>query len=67
MLADLGFNEEVPYPDIDTKADAQRFVGLDMEELEAEKEVFKETIIPEWLEKAKEREANMPVKRVSEN
>ena len=67
LLADLGFTGEVAYPDISTKAKAQALVGLDMEKLEAEKEVFKESIIPEWLEEARERESNMEAKPVSMN
>lgn len=65
LLGDLGFNQEVPYPDISTKAKAQMFVGLDMEKLEAEKAAFKQNIIPQWLEEAKVRESNMEVKRAS--
>jgi len=56
LLASKGFNEELPYPDISTKAKAQEFIGLDMEKLNEEKKVFKETIVPQWLQKAKERE-----------
>ncbi|MDW3196793.1 MAG: ammonia-forming cytochrome c nitrite reductase [Cytophagales bacterium] len=67
LLADLGFTDEVPYPDITTKAKAQAFAGLDMEKLEKEKAVFKENIIPKWLEEAKEREDKMEVKTVSQN
>jgi nitrite reductase (cytochrome c-552) len=37
ILASLGWNKEVPYPDIDTKEKAQKFIGLDMETLNAEK------------------------------
>ncbi len=65
LLAELGYNQEVPYPDISTKALAQSYIGLDMPALEAEKETFKENIIPQWLEKAKEREDAMPVQSVS--
>lgn len=56
LLASKGFNEELPYPDISTKAKAQEFIGLDMKKLNEEKKVFKETIVPQWLQKAKERE-----------
>jgi len=65
LLADLGFNEEVPYPDINTKARAQQFVGLDIEALEKEKAIFKKDIVPQWLEEAKTREAEMDVKTIS--
>ncbi|MFV0377517.1 MAG: ammonia-forming cytochrome c nitrite reductase, partial [Mangrovibacterium sp.] len=56
LLASKGFNEELPYPDITTKAKAQEFIGLDMKKLNEEKKVFEETIVPQWLKKAKERE-----------
>ena len=57
LLAAKGFNEELPYPDLSTKAKAQAFIGLEMDKLHQEKETFKKTVIPEWLEKAKAREA----------
>jgi nitrite reductase (cytochrome c-552) len=40
LLASLGWNKEVPYPDIDTKEKAQKFIGLDMDKLNAEKREF---------------------------
>lgn len=58
LLADLGYNQEVDYPDIATKAKAQAYVGLDAEKMKADKEEFKKNIIPQWLEAAKEREAS---------
>lgn len=56
LLASLGYNREVDYPDISTKARAQEFIGLDMKKLYAEKKVFLETVIPEWIKAGKERE-----------
>ena len=67
LLAELGWNRPVPYPDINTKEKAQAFVGLDMAKLEKEKEEFKKNIIPGWLEEAKKREASWPVEEVSLN
>lgn len=61
LLASKGFNEELPYPDITTKAKAQEFIGLDMKKLNEEKKVFEETIVPQWLKKAKEREDSWKV------
>lgn len=61
LLAQLGHNEEIPYPDISTKAKAQEFIGLDMDKLNAEKQEFLETIVPKWLEEAEEREASWDV------
>ncbi len=48
LLASLGFNEEIPYPDIATKEKAQAFIGLDMAKLNAEKIVFLEEVVPVW-------------------
>jgi len=56
LLASLGYNQEVPYPDISTKAKAQEFIGLDMKKLEADKKVFLETTVPEWIKVGEERE-----------
>lgn len=61
LLATLGHNEEVPYPDISTKAKAQEFVELNMEELNAEKQEFLKTLVPEWDKAAAEREASWDV------
>ena len=57
VLANYGMNEEIPYPDIATKAKAQKFIGLPMEKMKKEKEEFKKNVLPEWDEKAKAREA----------
>lgn len=61
LLADLGYNQEVPYPDISSKKKAQDFIGLDKEKLQAEKEVFKNDVLPEWEKKAEERESKYVV------
>ncbi len=58
LFARYNFDGNVPYPDIETKAKAQEFVGLDMERLNSEKEKFLETVVPEWVKKAKAREEN---------
>jgi nitrite reductase (cytochrome c-552) len=57
VLANHGIMSEIPYPDIATKAKAQKFIGLPMEKLIKEKEEFKKVVLPEWDRKAKEREA----------
>ncbi|MBN2347328.1 MAG: ammonia-forming cytochrome c nitrite reductase [Bacteroidales bacterium] len=56
VLATKGVTDEIPYPDISTKAKAQAFIGLDMQTLNAEKQEFLKTVVPEWLKKAEERE-----------
>lgn len=62
LLASLGFNQEVPYPDIETKDKAQAFIGLDMPKLNADKAVFLEKVIPVWDSLASAREATYPLK-----
>lgn len=56
VLASHGILEEIPYPDITTKAKAQEFIGLPVEKLKKEKEIFLKEIVPEWDKKAAERE-----------
>ena len=66
LLHALGHAEEVPYPDITTKAKAQEFIGMDQPALQAEKDLFLKKVIPEWDRKAAEREAEYPVKSLFE-
>ncbi len=47
MLKELGVNE-VTMPDISSKANAQKTIGLDMEKLIREKEEFRKQILPGW-------------------
>ncbi|HKK68275.1 MAG TPA: ammonia-forming cytochrome c nitrite reductase subunit c552, partial [Bacteroidales bacterium] len=61
VLANLGHNEPIDYPDISTKAKAQAYLGLDMKKMNQEKEEFLSTVVPEWLEEAEKREARYPV------
>jgi nitrite reductase (cytochrome c-552) len=56
LLASLGYNQEVSYPEITTKAKAQEYIGLDMKKLVEEKKIFIETILPGWISAGKERE-----------
>jgi nitrite reductase (cytochrome c-552) len=57
VLADLGYNKEVPMPDISTKEKAQAYIGLDMKKLKEEKAEFLKNVLPEWLKKAQEKES----------
>jgi nitrite reductase (cytochrome c-552) len=57
LLVTLGVAGEVPYPDLSSKAKAQTFIGLDLPKLQQEKDVFKQNLLPKWLEAAKQREA----------
>ncbi|WP_036787947.1 ammonia-forming cytochrome c nitrite reductase [Phocaeicola abscessus] len=54
VLAKLGYTDDVPMPDISTKAKAQAYIGLDMEKEKATKAGFMKTIVPQWIQKAKE-------------
>ncbi len=56
VLAELNNNKEIEYPDISTKEKAQKYIGLDMDKLRAEKKTFLENLLPIWLKTAKERE-----------
>ncbi len=58
LLAELGHNAPIDYPDISTKAKAQAYIGLEMEKLKEEKQLFLINILPKWLEAAALREAN---------
>lgn len=53
VLARHGFTGDVPMPDISTKAKAQAYIGLDMKQKEADKEKFLNTVVPQWIKKAK--------------
>lgn len=64
ILAAKGFNEQVPYPDIETKAKAQEYVGLDMDKLNSEKERFMKEVVPQWIKKAEEREKTYKTKNL---
>lgn len=64
VLAGLGYNKEVPYPDINTKAKAQKYIGLNVEKLNADKKRFLDEVVPEWDAKAEEREKNYKTKNL---
>ncbi len=57
VLAELGHRGPVPIPDISTKASAQAYIGLPMDKMISEKQQFMSQIIPQWVDKAEEREA----------
>lgn len=44
---------DIQLPDISTKDKAQAYIGLDMNTLKDKKEKWIETVIPQWIEKAK--------------
>lgn len=53
VLAKHGVTGDVPMPDVSTKEKAQRYIGLDIEQERKAKEEFMNTIVPQWIEKAK--------------
>ncbi len=63
ILAKHGIMEPIPYPDISTKAKAQKFIGLPVEKLKKEKQEFLKTVVPEWDKKAAAREAKYTSER----
>jgi len=62
VLANLGYTGDVPMPDISTKEKAQKYIGLNIPAEEAAKEKFLNTVVPEWLKKAKENNRLAPEK-----
>lgn len=56
VLANLGFTGDVPMPDISTKEKAQRYIGLNPEELQANKKKFLDVVMPKWIEQAKQKQ-----------
>lgn len=56
LLSSQGYFEELPYPDISTKAKAQEYIGLDMEMINKEKGLFLENVVPRWMGQGRERE-----------
>lgn len=62
VVAANGYKGDIPLPDVSTKEKAQRYIGLNPEELNKNKQRFEETIVPEWIKKAKS-EGNLYVKK----
>ncbi|MCA1758103.1 MAG: ammonia-forming cytochrome c nitrite reductase subunit c552, partial [Bacteroidales bacterium] len=67
LLINKGYQGEVPYPDISTKAKAQQFIGLDMEALNAEKALFMQNIVPLWDQAAEERHSAWGTRSLQSN
>ena len=53
VVSKHGHQGQIPMPDISTKDKAQRYIGLNPDELNKKKEEFKQTIVPQWLQSAK--------------
>jgi nitrite reductase (cytochrome c-552) len=57
LLAKKGITDPVIIPDVSTKAAAQKSIGMDMDKMNAEKQEFLKTLVPEWEAEAAKREA----------
>lgn len=57
LLASLGWNKPVIFPNLNNKEELQKYVGWDIKKDRAAKEKFLNKVVPQWLLKAKEREA----------
>jgi nitrite reductase (cytochrome c-552) len=64
IVASLGHTSPIPLPDVSTKSKAQEYIGLNMKQLRDNKKIFLDTVIPQWLKEAKEREATYPTKNI---
>lgn len=53
VLTAQGVTGDVPMPDISTKDKAQRYIGMDVDKEHTDKEKFMDTVVPQWIEKAK--------------
>ncbi|EBZ0858692.1 ammonia-forming cytochrome c nitrite reductase, partial [Salmonella enterica subsp. enterica serovar Kentucky] len=53
LLATKGITHEIPLPDISTKEKAQKAIGLNMQQINAEKQDFLKTVVPQWEDQAR--------------
>ncbi|MBK5074082.1 ammonia-forming nitrite reductase cytochrome c552 subunit [Budviciaceae bacterium CWB-B4] len=56
LLATKGITHEIALPDLSTKANAQKALGMDMQKLESDKQEFLKTRVAEWDANAKKEE-----------
>lgn len=63
LLAEILTRNNVPtpveMPDISTKAKAQEYIGLPMDEIRSSKQKFLDEVVPQWIKEARERESRM--------
>jgi nitrite reductase (cytochrome c-552) len=59
ILVKHGASYPVVLPDISTKEKAQKFIGLNMQELKEGKREFLNSTVIEWDKKAKERQGTL--------
>ena len=55
VLAKHGFTGDVPMPDISSKEKAWAYIGLDGKKLQADKAKFLNTVVPKWVQSAKQK------------
>jgi nitrite reductase (cytochrome c-552) len=48
--------KEIVLPDISTKAKAQAVIGLKMDDLRKDKAMFMQTVVPQWIKTAQEKD-----------
>lgn len=53
LLATKGISDEIALPDISTKLNAQKALGMDMDKLNSEKQEFLQQVVPGWDEQAR--------------
>lgn len=53
LLGSKGITHEIAIPDISTKEKAQQAIGLDMQKINAEKQEFLKTVVPQWDDQAR--------------
>ncbi len=63
VLVDLGYTGEVPLPDVSTKRKAQEYIGIDLNQLQAQKDRFLKEIVPQWLQASLDRQQRWDVQR----
>ncbi|MFO7977121.1 MAG: ammonia-forming cytochrome c nitrite reductase subunit c552 [Bacteroidales bacterium] len=49
ILHKYGVDYPIDMPDLSTQEKAQAYIGLDMEQLQQQKQQFREQVLPEWL------------------
>ncbi len=64
LLASKNFNQTVPMPDFTSKSELQAYIGLDMEKEKADKKVFVEQVVPQWMKDGKKRESLKKVQTI---
>ena len=62
VLSQLGYNGNVPLPDISTKQKAQQYIGLDIPAERNAKKKFMDTVVPQWLKQAQSKKRLLSVK-----